>query len=141
MRNSRRAADPRGPDRKGPDPQHRRRPVCHRRFQSAAASYGFFNHGEKLGIYEQFYNFAGRRETKKPNGSIEYSVTKDGTNEKIFDYTEDIASLPGASAQQVTVEKLLQLDKLPPGQYKLQLKVTDKTRNQVLTPVASFTVT
>jgi GWxTD domain-containing protein len=100
-----------------------------------------FNHGERLGIYEQFYNFAADDKTKKPNGSIEYSVTKDGTNEKVFDYTEDIANLPGASAQQVTVEKLLQLDKLPPGQYKLQLKVTDKTRNQVLTPVASFTVT
>jgi len=100
-----------------------------------------FNHGERLGIYEQFYNFAADDKTKKPNGSIEYSVTKDGTNEKMFDYTEDIATLPGASAQQVTVEKLLQLDKLPPGQYKLQLKVTDKTRNQVLTPVASFTVT
>jgi GWxTD domain-containing protein len=100
-----------------------------------------FNHGERLGIYEQFYNFAADDKTKKPNGSIEYSVTKDGTNEKMFDFTEDIANLPGASAQQVTVEKLLQLDKLPPGQYKLQLKVTDKTRNQVLTPVASFTVT
>ncbi len=100
-----------------------------------------FNHGERLGIYEQFYNFAADDKTKKPNGSIEYSVTKDGTNEKMFDFTEDIANLPGASAQQVTVEKLLLLDKLPPGQYKLQLKVTDKTRNQVLTPVASFTVT
>jgi GWxTD domain-containing protein len=100
-----------------------------------------FNHGERLGIYEQFYNFAADDKTKKPNGSIEYSVTKDGTNEKMFDFTEDIANLPGASAQQVTVEKLLLLDKLPPGQYKLQLKVTDKTRNQVLSPVASFTVT
>jgi GWxTD domain-containing protein len=100
-----------------------------------------FSHDQALGIYEQFYNFAADEKTRKPNGSIEYSVTKSGTNERVFDYTEDVAGLPGASAQQVTVEKLLPLKGLPPGTYTLQLKVTDKTRNQVLTPVATFTVT
>jgi GWxTD domain-containing protein len=99
-----------------------------------------FNRNERLGIYEQFYNFGADEKTKKPDGSIEYSVTKDGTNEKVFDYTEEVAALPGASAQQVTVEKILSLDKLVPGQYTIRLKVTDKTRNQVLTPAATFTV-
>jgi hypothetical protein len=100
-----------------------------------------FSHTEALGIYQQFYNFAADDKTRKPNGSIEYSVTRVGTNENVFDYTEDVAALPGASAQQVTVEKLLPLGKLAPGQYTIRLKVTDKTRNQVLTPVATFTVT
>ena len=100
-----------------------------------------FTRAEKLGIYQQFYNFAADEKTRKPNGSIEYSVTKDGTNEKVFDYTEDVATLPGASAQQVTVEKVLSLEKLTPGHYTIRLKVTDKTRNQVLTPAATFTVT
>ncbi len=100
-----------------------------------------FTRAEKLGIYQQFYNFGADEKTKKPNASIEYSVTKDGTNEKVFDYTEDVAALPGASAQQVTVEKVLSLEKLAPGSYTIRLKVTDKTRNQVLTPVATFTVT
>jgi GWxTD domain-containing protein len=99
-----------------------------------------FSRTEKLGIYEQFYNFGADEKTRKPNGSIEYVVTKDGTNEKVFDYTEDVATLPGASAQQVTVEKILSLDKLTPGQYTIRLKVTDKARNQVLTPAATFTV-
>ncbi len=66
---------------------------------------------------------------------------KNGSNEKVFSYTEDIGTMPGASAQQVTVEKLLPLNRLQPGQYTLHLKVTDKVRNQVLTPVATFTVT
>jgi GWxTD domain-containing protein len=100
-----------------------------------------FTRAEKLGIYQQFYNFGADEKTKKPNGSIEYSVTKIGTNEKVFDYTEDVLAVPGASAQQVTVEKVLSLDKLSPGQYTIQLKVTDKNRNQVLTPAATFTVT
>jgi len=100
-----------------------------------------FNTSERLGIYEHFYNFAADDKTKKPNGSIEYSVMKSGTDEKAFDYTEEISNLPGASAQQVTVEKLLQLDKLGPGQYKLQIKVTDRIRNQTLAPSSMFTVT
>ena len=100
-----------------------------------------FNTSERLGIYQHFYNFAADDKTKKPNGSIEYSVMKNGTGEKVFDYTEEIANLPGASAQQVTVAKLLLLDKLWPGQYELQLKVTDRIRNQTFAPSATFTVT
>ena len=76
-----------------------------------------FSRYEKLGIYQQFYNFAPDEKTGKPNGSIEYLVTKDGSNDKVFNYTEDVATLPGASAQQVTVEKVMSLDKLTPGQY------------------------
>jgi hypothetical protein len=40
----------------------------------------------------------------------------------------------------VTVEKLLPLMTLEPGQYTLKMKVTDKNRDQVLTPSANFTV-
>src|SRR5579884_1126748 len=100
-----------------------------------------FHRDEKLGIYTQFYNFGTDEKTRKPSGSIEYEVVKNGTNEKVFSYTEDISALPGSSAQQVTVEKLLPLNRLQPGQYTLKLKVTDKVRNQVLTPAATFTVT
>ena len=61
-------------------------------------------------------------------------MVKNGTNEKIFDFSEDLATLPNASASQVTIEKLLPLDTLTPGQYTIRLKVTDKNRNQTLTP-------
>lgn len=100
-----------------------------------------FKRGEKLGIYTQFYNFGTDQTTKKPSGTIEYEVVKNGTNEKIFSYSEDISKVPDSSAQQVTVEKLLPLNSLQPGQYTLRLKVTDKVRNQTLTPSATFTVT
>jgi hypothetical protein len=93
-----------------------------------------------LGIYTQFYNFTADQKTKKPNGSIEYQILKDGSDKPLLDYTEEVASIPGASAQQVTVEKLLPLQSLEPGQYSLKMKVVDKTSNQVLTPTATFTV-
>jgi hypothetical protein len=68
-------------------------------------------------------------------------VVKRDTNEKIFEFTEELASIAGASATQVTVEKLLPLKSLVPGNYTLKMKVTDKKRNQTLTPTANFTVT
>src|SRR5579864_7094521 len=100
-----------------------------------------FSHDEKMGIYLQLYNFGPDEKTQKPNGIIEYEVTKNGTNEKIFDFSEDLAKMPDVSAQQVTIEKLLPLATLKPGQYTLKMKVTDRNRNQTLTPTATFTVT
>jgi GWxTD domain-containing protein len=99
-----------------------------------------FKRDEKLGIYLQLYNVAQDEQTRKPVGEIQYEVIKNGTNEKIFDVTEDLSLIPGASTQ-ITIEKLLPLKTLAPGQYTLKLKVTDKTRNQTLTPSAQFTIT
>jgi hypothetical protein len=100
-----------------------------------------FRHDEKMGIYVQLYNFGPDEKTQKPNGTVQYEVLKNGTNEKIFDFSEDIAKMPDASAQQVTIEKILPLQTLKPGQYTLKMKVTDRNRNQTLTPSATFTVT
>jgi GWxTD domain-containing protein len=99
-----------------------------------------FSRDEKLGIYTQFYNFTPDEKTKKPNGSIQYQITKNGSDQPVLDYTEEVSSMPGASAQQVTVEKLLPLQSLEPGLYTLKMRVTDKSDNQVLTPSATFTI-
>ncbi|MCS7023859.1 MAG: GWxTD domain-containing protein [Bryobacteraceae bacterium] len=99
-----------------------------------------FRRDEKMGIYLQLYNFATDEKTRKPSGTIEYEVIKQGTNEKIFDFTEEIEKIDGASAQQVTIEKILPLQNMEPGQYLLRMKVQDKVGNQTLTPSATFTV-
>ena len=102
---------------------------------------GAFSNNERLGVYLQLYNFAPGPEGGKPEGSIEYLVTRAGTKESLIDLTEDLASLPGTSASQVTVEKVLPLNTLAPGQYTIQLKVTDRIGNQTLAPRATLTVT
>jgi len=99
-----------------------------------------FRRDEKMGIYFQIYNFGADEKSQKPSGDIQYEVVRNGSNAKVFDFTEDLKAVPGASAQQVTVEKLLPLVKLEPGQYTLRMKVTDRIRNQVVTPSATFTV-
>lgn len=99
-----------------------------------------FKRDEKMGIYLKAYNFEADDTTRKPAGQVEYELTKNGSNEKIFDFSEDVTKIPNASASQITIEKLLPLKDLAPGQYTLHLKITDQKRNQVLTPSAQFTV-
>lgn len=100
-----------------------------------------FKRDESMGIYMKLYNLGADETTHKPEGQVQYVLSKNGSNEKIIDFTEELSQLPDASASQVTIEKLLPLKGLAPGQYTIQLKITDKNRNQVLTPSAQFTVT
>jgi hypothetical protein len=98
-----------------------------------------FSQDEKLGIYMQLYNFQGDEKTQKPNGSVSYEIVKNGSNEKVFEYSEEASTLPG-SATQLIVEKLLPLKTMQPGVYTLNVKAEDKNRNQTVTNTASFTI-
>jgi GWxTD domain-containing protein len=100
-----------------------------------------FRRDEKLGIYMKVYNFGSDETSRKPSGQVEYELTRDGSNDRIFDFTEDLATLPDASTAQVTIAKLYPLKDLEPGKYTIRLKITDKNRKQTLTPSAQFTVT
>jgi GWxTD domain-containing protein len=99
-----------------------------------------FTTGEKMGIYQALYNFTPDEKTQKPAGSVSYEITKADGTDKIIEFTEALADIPGASANQVTIEKLLPLQNFAPGRYTLKLKVTDQNSNQTLTQTANFTV-
>jgi GWxTD domain-containing protein len=99
-----------------------------------------FKRDEKLGIYMQLYNFEADEKTKKPDGTVEYEIIKNSTNQKVFEYSEEVGALTGG-ASQVVIEKLLPLKDLEPGQYTLKMKIVDKKWNQTLSPTATFTVT
>ncbi len=100
-----------------------------------------FKREEKMGIFMKVYNLGSDEATHKPEGQVQYILVKDGSNEKIIDYTEDLSKIPDASGSQVTIEQVLPLKDLAPGKYTIQLKITDKNHNSVLTPSAQFTVT
>jgi GWxTD domain-containing protein len=97
-----------------------------------------FTRDEKMGIYVKLYNFEADEKTRKPIGQVVYEVNKVGSTDKIFEFTEDIKD---GTPTEVTIEKLLPLKSLAPGQYELKMKVTDKIRNLTVTPSAKFTVT
>jgi GWxTD domain-containing protein len=100
---------------------------------------GKFRRDEPLYFYLQLYNFQADETTHKPDGEIQYEVVKNGTNEKVLDFSEDLTGLTGGAAQ-LLLEKRLPLVNFAPGDYTLKIKVTDKKRNETLSPTASFTV-
>ena len=100
-----------------------------------------FRHDEKMGIYFKVYNLGADQDTHRPLGTVEYQLLRTGSNEKIFDVTQDFSTIPDATAAQMTIQKFLPLKSLLPGQYTLQMRIVDKNRNQTLTPSAKFTVT
>jgi hypothetical protein len=86
------------------------------------------------------YNLGSDEASHKPVGDVEYEIVKKGSNETVATLKENLAELPDSSANQVTLEKFLNLNSFAPGQYTVKLKITDKAKNQVLTPSADFTV-
>ncbi len=100
-----------------------------------------FKRDEKMGIYIEFYNLGEDEVTETPDGEIRYQIAKaDGEGELLLDFAEDIESIRGASPGQVTIEKLLPLNTLDAGEYKLTLKLVDNVKSETLTPTATFKV-
>jgi len=99
-----------------------------------------FTQNEKMGIYQALYNFMPDEKTQKPLGSVSYEISKADGGEKVIEFTEALSEIPGASATQVTIEKLLPLQGFAPGRYTLKLKVTDQNSNQSLVQTANFSV-
>ncbi len=100
-----------------------------------------FKRNEKMGIYMQIYNLGQSEETSKPMGNVTYQITRlDSPQELLLNFTEDVNSIRGASARQVVIEKLLPLQSLEPGEYRLNLLVEDNVKNESLTPTVIFKV-
>jgi hypothetical protein len=98
-----------------------------------------FANDEKLGFYIQLYHFLVDPVSHKPSGSIEYQVVNNVSLQKVLNLTEEVSDLPGSTSQ-VVVEKFLPLASFAPGSYTLKLRVTDRNRNQTITPSAVFTI-
>ena len=100
-----------------------------------------FKQNERLGIYLEVYNLGEDDATAEPKGSVTYQVaTLDQPNELLLDFTEAIDKIRGATSKQMIVEKLLPLQTLDPGEYRLSLKVTDSVKNETLAPTTTFKI-
>jgi len=95
-----------------------------------------FRNDEKLGFYVQLHHFLPDPATHKPNGTVEYEIVKSGTSDVVFTYREDVQG----AASEVTIERLLPLNRFAPGSYTFRITVVDKVRNQTITPSATFQI-
>jgi GWxTD domain-containing protein len=89
---------------------------------------GQFSRDEKLGMYLQIYNLTPGESERKPRGNIRYEIMPSGREEPVLEQAEELANVPNASVDQVTIGKLVPLNSLAPGDYTLKLEVSDGDR-------------
>ena len=96
-----------------------------------------FTADEKMGIYLQLYNLEIDETSQKPSATIEYLIEKDKKEiQKLAETTQQMAR----TGEQTTLEKMVTLQDLEPGRYKLQIRVTDNVSKQTISPSVEFTV-
>ncbi len=94
-----------------------------------------FTADEKMGVYLQVYNLGIDEASKKPSASVAYVIHKD--KEEIQRVAENTSELTG---QQVTLEKIVTLNGMAPGKYKLEIHVTDNIAKQTVTSSGEFII-
>ncbi len=97
-----------------------------------------FKRNQKLNFWMQVYNLSVDEKTHKPSATIEYNVTD--ANNKAVIHTVESTDTMGNVGDQVTLQKTLSAANLPPGLYKIEIKVNDNLSKQSVDPTATFAV-
>jgi len=98
-----------------------------------------FKRNQRLNFWMQVYNLGVDDKTHKPSADVEYEIVNVQTNKPVVKSGESTSQLASAS-EQVTLQKSLSLASVPPGTYRITIKVTDNLTKQTINPSASFQV-
>lgn len=88
-------------------------------------------------LWFQVYNLKLDEATHKPSATVETLITRNG--QEVRRTVEQASELSNAAAQ-MTLTKPLPITELEPGQYTVQVKVTDNLTKDVIPAQAKFTV-
>jgi hypothetical protein len=100
-----------------------------------------FKQNEKMGIYLEIYNLGENQDTETVSGDVTYQIARlDNKDDLLLDFSEQLDQIRGASPREVTIEKILPLSTLDPGEYQLNLKIRDSVRNEVLNSSKTFKI-
>jgi GWxTD domain-containing protein len=109
------------------------------RVESSDGKPASFKRDQRMNFWMQVYNLGIDGQSKKPSATIEYDVVNTATNKPVahmVETTEQMAKV----GDQITLERSMPLTSLPPGMYRLTIKVNDNISKQTITPSASFAV-
>jgi hypothetical protein len=98
-----------------------------------------FKRNQRLNFWMQVYNLGVDDKTHKPSADVEYEIVNLQTNKPVVKAGESTSQLTSAS-EQVTLQKSLSLASVPPGTYRITIKVIDNLTKQTINPSASFQV-
>ena len=92
---------------------------------------------KQLNLWFQVYNLKLDEATHKPSATVEMVFTKN--NQEVKKIVEQSSDLSNAAAQ-MTIIKSLSTSDFEPGQYSVQVKVTDNLTKDVIASKDNFTV-
>jgi hypothetical protein len=98
-----------------------------------------FRRNQRLNFWMQVYNLGVDEKTHKPSANVEYEIVNTTTNKPVVKSAESTTDINNAG-EQVTLQKSLSLAAVPPGTYRITIKVTDNLTKQTINPSASFQV-
>ncbi len=96
-----------------------------------------FRHDRNLNLWFQVYNLKLDEGNRKPSATVETLITKNGREVK--KEVEQASELSNAAAQ-MTLSKSIPLKDFEPGEYSVQIKVTDNLTKDVIASAEKFTV-
>jgi GWxTD domain-containing protein len=97
------------------------------------------NRDQKVNFWMQVYNLGVDEKTHKPSATFEYDIVNVATNKSVVQKTESTDTM-GNVGEQVTLQKSIASANLPPGVYKIEIKVNDNISKQTVDPTATFAV-
>src|SRR6202020_1285481 len=98
-----------------------------------------FSASDQIGVFLQVYNLKTDDKTHKADACVAYRVPNDKGTDPVLKF--DIASENLAEhGEELTLENIITLGSLSPGNYKLEVSVTDNLSKKTITPTTNFTV-
>jgi len=94
---------------------------------------------QKVNFWMQVYNLGVDDKTHKPSATFEFDIVNIATNKAVVQKTESTEQM-GNVGEQVTLQKSIASANLPPGVYKINIKVNDNVSKQTIDPSATFAV-
>ncbi|MCU1303286.1 MAG: hypothetical protein JWQ87_3570 [Candidatus Sulfotelmatobacter sp.] len=94
---------------------------------------------QKVNFWMQVYNLGVDDKTHKPSATFEFDIVNIATNKPVVQKTESTDQM-GNVGEQVTLQKSIASANLPPGVYKINIKVNDNISKQTIDPSATFAV-
>jgi GWxTD domain-containing protein len=98
-----------------------------------------FSASDQMGVFLQVYNLKVDDKTHKADASVEYRVTKDKGTDPVLKFDIGTDKLP-EHGEELTLENIITLGSLSPGNYKLEVSVTDNLSKKTITPTTNFSV-
>jgi GWxTD domain-containing protein len=109
------------------------------RVSTNAATPVSFNRSQDLNFWMQVYNLGIDENTKSNSATVTYEITDAASGAVILQKQLESKDL-GAHSDQLTVEKSLPIAGLPPGKYKVTVKINDAISKQEIAQSAPFVV-